>query len=69
MPFAIVVLIASLLDVSTQVTVWAAAIFFWLRVAHAAGMISGTTRFPSRSIIFTGGWLAILAIGIEVLRA
>lgn len=68
LPFAIVVLIAAYLGVSTPVTAFAAAAFFWLRVVHAVGMISGTARFPTRPIIFTAGWLAVVAIGVEVLR-
>ncbi len=69
LPFAIVVLIAHESGVSTPLTVTAAALFFWLRVAHAVGMISGRARFPARPIIFTAGWLAILVIAVEVLRA
>lgn len=68
-PFAVVVLIAHMAGVSTPVTVWAAALFFWLRLAHAVGMISGLARLPARPLIFTGGWLCILAIGISVLTA
>lgn len=68
-PYAVVVLVAHILGVSTLVTAWAAAAFFWLRVVHAAGMISGLARFPFRPIVFTLAWLAILAIGWEVLRA
>lgn len=68
-PFAVIVLIAAVLEVSTTVTVWASAAFFWLRVIHAIGMISGLTRYPVRPIIFTAGWIAILAIGSQVLLA
>ena len=67
LPFAVLVLIGAEAGVSTTVTVWAAALFFWLRVIHAAGMISGLARFPVRPIIFTAGWLCILAIGWELL--
>ncbi|MEO1330887.1 MAG: MAPEG family protein [Pseudomonadota bacterium] len=68
-PFAALVLIAHAAQVSTVVTVWATAIFFWLRVAHAAGMISGVFRFPLRPIVFTAGWLCTLALAWEVLTA
>ncbi|MEO0694160.1 MAG: MAPEG family protein [Pseudomonadota bacterium] len=67
LPFAVIVLIAHLQGVSTGVTVWASVAFFWLRVAHAAGMITGFARFPLRPIIFTAGWLCILLIGWQVL--
>ncbi|MEM8958657.1 MAG: MAPEG family protein [Pseudomonadota bacterium] len=67
LPFAVVVLVAHMAGVSTPVTVWATALFFWLRVAHAAGMISGAARLPVRPLIFTAGWLCILAVGGAVL--
>ena len=69
LPFAVLVLIAAQAGVSTPVTVWASAAFFWLRVLHAAGMISGTLRFPARPIVFTGGWIAILILGWQLLTA
>ncbi|MFZ5962895.1 MAPEG family protein [Thalassococcus sp. BH17M4-6] len=68
-PFAIVVIVAHLAGVSNTVTVWAAAAFFWLRLAHAAGMITGVARMPLRPLIFTAGWLCILAIAAAVLIA
>ena len=66
-PFAAVVLVAHLAGVSTQVTLWATVAFFWLRVIHAAGMISGLARFPLRPIIFTASWLCTLAVGVQLL--
>ena len=67
LPFAAVVIVAHLQGVSTAVTVIATAAFFWLRVAHAVGMISGFATFPIRPILFTAGWVCILAIGGAVL--
>ncbi|MDJ0631242.1 MAG: MAPEG family protein [Rhodobacter sp.] len=67
LPFAVIVLVAHSLGVSTAVTVWASVAFFWLRVIHAAGMITGLARFPVRPIIFTASWICILAIGWQVL--
>lgn len=69
MPFAAAILVAHLAEVSTWVTVWAAAAFFWLRVAHAAGMVSGVARFPVRPLIFTLSWLCTVAICAQVLLA
>ena len=69
LPFAVIVLVAHVQGVSPGVTVGASIAFFWLRVAHAVGMISGIARFPLRPIIFTAGWLCILAIGWQVLTA
>ncbi|WP_224825489.1 MAPEG family protein [Cognatishimia sp. MH4019] len=69
LPFAAVVLVAHLQGVSTGLTVIAATALFWLRVAHAVGMISGLARFPVRPVIFTAGWICILLIGGAVLLA
>ncbi|MEO1734053.1 MAG: MAPEG family protein [Pseudomonadota bacterium] len=69
MPFAALVLLAHMQGVSTPVTIWAAAAFFWLRVVHAAGMISGYAGMPARPIIFTLSWLCTLAIGVQILMA
>ena len=67
LPFAVIVLIAHLSGVSNDVTVWSAVLFLALRVVHAVWMIAGFKVFPARPLIFTGGWLCILAIGIAVL--
>ncbi|WP_299623491.1 MAPEG family protein [uncultured Tateyamaria sp.] len=67
MPFAALLLMAHILDVSTPVTIWAAAAFFWLRVIHAIGMISGIARFPARPLIFLLSWLCTLAVGVQLL--
>ncbi len=69
LPFAALVIIAHLQGISTQVTVIAASAFFWLRLAHAIGMISGLAGFPVRPIIFTFGWVCVLSIGGAVLLA
>ena len=66
LPFAVVILVAHLAGVSTQVTVWAAGTFFWLRVAHAVWMIAGLPVLPGRPIIFTAGWRCILALVWQV---
>ncbi len=68
MPMAVLVVIAHLAGVTSAVTVWATGLFFALRLAHAAGMITGAARFPLRPIIFTAGWACVIAVGVEVLR-
>ncbi|PTX56466.1 MAPEG family protein [Litoreibacter ponti] len=68
-PFAVLVLLAAHLGVSTPATALAAACFFWLRVAHAVGMISGWARLPLRPLIFTAGWVCCLVIGWAILSA
>jgi len=69
MPFAVMILIAHLAGVSTPVTVWASVLFLALRLVHAVGMISGLAVFPFRSVVFSLGWMCILAIGAVVLTA
>ncbi|MEM8691496.1 MAG: MAPEG family protein [Pseudomonadota bacterium] len=66
-PFAVLILLAHHLGVSTWVTIWAAALFFWLRVAHAVGMITGLAGLPARPIIFTLAWVSVVAIGVQIL--
>lgn len=68
-PFAALVLIAHLAGVSTNVTVWASVVFFWLRLFHAVGMISGKAQFPLRPIVFTASWMCTVAIGVQLLLA
>lgn len=67
MPFAVIVLVAHVLGVSTPVTVWASIAFFWFRIAHAVGMITGAAVFPVRPIIFTASWVCVLLVGWQVL--
>ena len=69
LPFAVVLVVAHLAQVSTAVTVWASVAFFVLRVLHAVGYVAGWARMPLRPLLFTGGWLCILAIAASVLLA
>lgn len=69
MPFAALVLLAHALNISTPVTVWAVSGFFWLRLVHAVGMVSGVARFPVRPIIFSLSWICTLAIAVQVFLA
>ena len=68
-PFAILVLLVDRMDGFTALTYWTAIAFFWLRVAHAVGYISGWTLFPARSIIFTAGWICTLIMAYAVFAA
>lgn len=67
LPFAVLVIMAHSLNVSNMVTVVATAAFFWLRVLHAVGFISGKAQMPIRPIIFVGGWLCTLAVAATLL--
>jgi uncharacterized MAPEG superfamily protein len=67
MPFAVLVLIAHASGLSNTTTALAAAVFFWARVVHAIGMISGMARLPVRPIIYTVGWVCILIFAWQIL--
>lgn len=67
LPFSVIVLIGANAGVSTPITIWCAVIFFWLRVAHAIGMISGAARFPVRPMIYFAGWIVTLIYAWQVL--
>jgi uncharacterized MAPEG superfamily protein len=60
LPFSIVVLVGALAHVSTTVTQVCPMIFFWLRVAHAAGHITGFARAPLRPLLYLSGWSLML---------
>ncbi|MEM1430211.1 MAG: MAPEG family protein [Pseudomonadota bacterium] len=68
-PFAAVVLVAHIAGVTTGATVAAAVVFFWLRLAHAVGMISGWARMPMRPLLFTASWACTLVVAGAVLTA
>jgi uncharacterized MAPEG superfamily protein len=67
LPFAVIVLVGHALEVSTTITQWCVIIFFWLRVAHAIGMITATARLPIRPLIFTAGWIVTMVYAWQVL--
>ncbi|TCL08983.1 MAPEG family protein [Shimia isoporae] len=68
LPFAGLVLILNQQDGFTSLTLWAAVVFFALRVAHAIGMISGIARLPVRPMIYLGGWVCVLLMAYSVFR-
>jgi len=68
-PFAILVFLVDAVDGFSTLTYWTAIAFFWLRVAHAAGMITGWAAFPIRPIIFTAGWICCMLMAYSVFAA
>lgn len=68
-PFAVLVLILSQIDGFSTLTYWTVIAFFWLRLAHAVGMISGLARFPLRPAIYLGGWVCCLLLAYAVFAA
>jgi len=68
-PFALLVLLVDRLDGFTALTYWTAIAFFWLRVAHAVGYITGKAALPLRPLIFTAGWVCCLIMAYAVFAA
>ncbi|MGL6210525.1 MAG: MAPEG family protein [Paracoccaceae bacterium] len=68
MPFAVLVLLAHQLSVTSTATVIACWTFAALRLTHAIGMTTGTLRLPGRPIVFTLAWVCILVLGVEIAR-
>ena len=67
LPFAIIVLAGAVSRVSTSTTVACSITFFWLRVVHAIGMISGLARLPLRPMIYFAGWIVMLVFAWQVI--
>jgi uncharacterized MAPEG superfamily protein len=65
-PFAALVLMAHLLDISNSTTQWAVAIFFWARIVHAIVMIAGFSRAMFRTAIFTVAFLSLLVLAWQI---
>ena len=68
-PFALLVFLVDRVDGFTTLTYWTAIAFFWLRVAHAVGYITGWAALPLRPLIFTAGWVCCLIMGYAVFAA
>ena len=64
-PFAVLVLVAHVLEVSTELTVLGATLFFWARVAHAVVFAFGIPYL--RTLSFTAGWVGSLLIFVELI--
>lgn len=67
--FAGLVVVGQLVQVSTALTIGAAAVFFWARILHAIVMLSGFKQFMARTLIFTVAWLALLVYAWEIAAA
>mgnify|MGYP002885308321 FL=1 len=64
-PFAALVLVSHVANVSNEVTQSAAIAYFWLRAAHYIVYTLGIA--PLRTLFFSGGWLAQLFIVFQIL--
>ncbi len=68
-PFAILILVLDRMDAFSALTYWTAIVFFWLRVAHAIGMITGYAQMPIRPLLFTSGWVCTVILGVAIFTA
>jgi uncharacterized membrane protein YecN with MAPEG domain len=68
-PFALLILLVDRVDGFTALTYWTSIAFFWLRVAHAVGYITGKAAFPLGPIIFTAGWIFCLIMAYALFAA
>ncbi len=64
-PFAAVVLVAHLAGAANGTTALWAIIYFWARVIHYAGFMSGLPFV--RTLSFAVGWLAIMIIFLQII--
>ena len=64
-PFAALVMIANLANVTNPATVSAAIAYFWFRLAYYLAYVSGVPF--SRTLTFAGSWLAQLCILYQIL--
>lgn len=59
-PFAVLVLVAQMIGVSSELTVWGAMLFFWARIVHAVVFILGIPYL--RTAAFFVSWLGMALI-------
>ena len=64
MPFAAVVIVAHLTQTANGTTAAASVTYFWARVAHYVGYISGLPFV--RTLTFAIGWIATLVIFLVI---
>jgi uncharacterized MAPEG superfamily protein len=63
--FAALVLVANAVGVSNDTTVIACSVYFWSRVVH---LLTYTMGVPwLRTLSFASGWLAMVAIAMQLL--
>lgn len=63
-PFAVLVLVAHILGVSTELTVLGATLFFWARIAHAVVFTVGIPYL--RTLAFFVSWVGMALIFVEL---
>ena len=66
-PFAALVIVAHLANMSNEITASAALAYFWFRVAHYILFAVGVSF--GRTLTFAGGWLAQICFLYQILAA
>ena len=64
-PFAVIVIVAHLANISNEVTATAATAYFWLRFVHYLFYTFGISYI--RTLAFIGSWLAQICIAYQIL--
>ncbi len=67
-PFAAMVVVLHLSQVSTSITVGACVAYLAARVVHAIVHISGFSALRARSLVFTVSYMSVLALFVELIR-
>lgn len=67
-PFAVVVLIAYAVGLSTPTTQACAAVYFYARLVHAVVHISGFGLLMARTVAFTIAWAAFMVYAVVLLQ-
>jgi len=65
-PFAAIVIVAHIAGKANAMTAFWAALFFWMRLAHALVYLAGIPYI--RTLVFTAGWVAVIGIFWEVIK-
>ncbi len=63
------IVVAHLAGISNGATAFAAALFFWARLAHAVVFIAGISQMMIRTLIFTVAWIALMILAVQILFA
>ncbi len=64
-PFSAVVIVAHLTQAANATTALWAVVYFWARLVHYIGYTAGVPFV--RTLSFAVGWLAIMAIGLQII--
>lgn len=64
--FAVLVLVAHMLEISNAATTSAAAVYFWARIVHSVSYTAGIPWI--RTLSFATAWLSLFCIAWQILK-